>query len=381
MTILSLCAFAFFWDLVFIYAVDKLLFLDRGLSLVQIALLMSLWATANILFEVPSGILADKWPRKYLFIMSAAARALLCVMWFFADSFGGFLIGFFLLAISQSFLSGTAQAYVLDILLMTQKQKDFERIWGWVEASRAVGLALAWIVGGLVSTTSFTPALALSFASGTICFFIALSLPRITPLANAIEENPFRHLKRTLVYAMHHKILLRVFLFAFIVRSTYVVIDEYWAVFFDFLHVSPAIFGTLVGLATLLSSAANLIAYRFTKYAWKTVGFGTMCFSAILFSVFFSQSWIIILLMLALEFLMGVLYILVEGQVQIHAEPNKRATTASVASLFKETGIATGILFGWIASLADIRAGYLFLAIFLLLYFPITWILNRTHSI
>jgi MFS family permease len=373
--IFRLCCFGFFFDLVFIYAVDKLLFLDRGLSLVQIALLMSLWAAANLLFEVPSGILADKWNRRYLLITSAAARALLCVVWFFSNDFLGFLLGFVFLAISQASLSGTIQAYLYDSLAIHGREKQFERFWGRIEATRSIGLFCAWTVGGLVSTVSFSPALLLSFGSGLICVIFAYLLPNVAK-TKTIETNSFRHLKQTLLYAIGHKMILRVLLLTAIVRSSYVVIDEYWAVYFSFIDIPPAQFGFLVGVSTLAGGVAGLLAHRFANRPWKAIYTCTLIFAATLLAASFSNAWPIIVAMLALELTTSLMYVLTEGIVQKFSAQNQRATTSSIVSLLKEFGIVTGIIFGFIIEKIDLPAGYLFFAIFILMFFPISWILT-----
>lgn len=371
-----LCAFVFFWDLVFVYAIDKLLFLSRGLTMPQVALLMSVWAGANILLEIPSGILADRWNRKYLLVISGVARVLMCAAWLFVGSFWGFLVGLVFLAVSQSFLSGTAQAYLHDALSENGREEEFEQNWGLVESARLAGLAIAWTVGGLVSGTSYVPSIVLSLGSGVLCFLVALALPNIRRVIASTEENPFHHLAASLTYAWKHDAILRIFLFAAIVRSSYVIVDEYWSVFFDSLGVSPTVFGMLVGISTLSGSAAGLVAHRFKSRPWATIGAGTILLSVVLATSFFSRSVAVVPLMLSPELIVGVLYVLSEGQIQKHAAKDKRATISSVASLLKETGILTGIAFGWIVSRWDIRTGYLFFAAFVLLYFPVTWIVR-----
>ena len=68
----------------FYYPIFTILFLDFGLSIEDFAALNALWAASIVLFEVPSGALADKLGRKRLVVFSTwlmvVEMGLLCVM-------------------------------------------------------------------------------------------------------------------------------------------------------------------------------------------------------------------------------------------------------------------------------------------------------------
>lgn len=80
---------AFLWFRVlfnsrFYYPIFTILFLDFGLTIEQFAGLNALWAASIVLFEVPSGALADKLGRKRLVVLSSwlmvIEMSLLCFM-------------------------------------------------------------------------------------------------------------------------------------------------------------------------------------------------------------------------------------------------------------------------------------------------------------
>ncbi|HUW22275.1 MAG TPA: hypothetical protein VMW41_06455 [Candidatus Bathyarchaeia archaeon] len=62
--------YQFFFDLIFIYTVEKLFMLRRGLNLSQIGVLLFLWSIMTIILEVPSGAIADRWSRRKMLILS-----------------------------------------------------------------------------------------------------------------------------------------------------------------------------------------------------------------------------------------------------------------------------------------------------------------------
>lgn len=101
-------AFRVFFNSRFYYPVFTILFLDFGLTLEDFAILNAVWAATIVLFEVPSGALADTLGRKNLLVMAGALMvfeiALLC---FVPRDDHGVLFAVFLL---NRILSGVAEA-------------------------------------------------------------------------------------------------------------------------------------------------------------------------------------------------------------------------------------------------------------------------------
>jgi MFS family permease len=61
--------YLFLDDLVLLYPVYTLLFSDSGLSVWQISSLFVIWSVSSILFEVPSGAIADSTSRRRLLVI------------------------------------------------------------------------------------------------------------------------------------------------------------------------------------------------------------------------------------------------------------------------------------------------------------------------
>lgn len=99
-------AFRVFFNARFYYPVLGVLFLDLGLTLEQYALLNSVWAATILLFEIPSGALADLIGRKSMVVLAAALMVVEMAVFAFAPP-GPWL---FPLLILNRILSGTAEA-------------------------------------------------------------------------------------------------------------------------------------------------------------------------------------------------------------------------------------------------------------------------------
>ena len=114
--------FRMFFTARFYYPIYALLFLDYGLSLEQFGLLNGIWAVTIVLFEVPSGALADTLGRRKLLIFAGICMVLEMVVLLVAQVNGGglmftlFALNRILSGIAEAAASGADEALVYDSL-------------------------------------------------------------------------------------------------------------------------------------------------------------------------------------------------------------------------------------------------------------------------
>jgi hypothetical protein len=108
----TLHCYAFLDEFVLFYPVYVLLFVDTGLSVVEISTLFILWSGTGILLEVPSGVLADAVSRRLLLVVGPLCAAAGFGLWAAAPSYWAFAGGFVLWGAKGTFLSGALEALV-----------------------------------------------------------------------------------------------------------------------------------------------------------------------------------------------------------------------------------------------------------------------------
>jgi MFS family permease len=127
-------AFRVFFNSRFYYPIFTILFLDFGLTLQQFALLNAAWAAAIVIFEVPSGALADIVGRKNLLVFTGVLMvveiALLC---FVPKSslnllFVVFLINRVLSGLAEAAASGADEAIAYDTLKQEGLAAEWPRV-------------------------------------------------------------------------------------------------------------------------------------------------------------------------------------------------------------------------------------------------------------
>jgi len=160
-----------------IYAFYTILFIERGKSVTDIAILIALWSIFTIVFEVPTGILADRWNRRNMLAIAAVLQGLCFVLWFFSHTFLLFAIGFAFWALAGAFASGTEEGLIYDNLKSDGREKDFTEVYGkaqfYANAGAIVGIASAGILA------SFIPIEVIALISTVVCFLNVLFALRI----------------------------------------------------------------------------------------------------------------------------------------------------------------------------------------------------------
>ena len=169
--------YKFLSDCLPIYAFYTILFLNSGLSIAEISLLLALWSIFSIIADIPSGMLADRWNRRNMLVLSLLFKGICFVVWFFSYSFFMFTFGFVFWAISGAFASGTEEGLVYDNLKSDHCEEDFTKVYGralfFTNLGAIIGIASAGVMANFINLE------VIALISAAICFinmFFALQI-------------------------------------------------------------------------------------------------------------------------------------------------------------------------------------------------------------
>jgi predicted MFS family arabinose efflux permease len=142
-------------ELVPLYPLYALLFLDTGVSAAELSLLFAAWSVTALVTEVPAGALADRWSRRGALVLGGVLEAVAFVVWTLAPGFWGFAVGFAVWGVAGALVSGTVEALVYDGLAEVGAEAAFARVNGWmtsaellVQVPTAAAAGLLYAVGG-----------------------------------------------------------------------------------------------------------------------------------------------------------------------------------------------------------------------------------------
>jgi MFS family permease len=148
--------FTVFYNARAYYPVLAILFLDLGLTLDQFVLLNLIWATTILLFEVPSGALADTLGRRKLLIAAAGLMVLEMLCLLLAPRGGGAVLvalcvlNRVLSGLSEACASGADEALAYDSLPENARADAWDQLLATTMRWRSVGFVVAMVLGGLI---------------------------------------------------------------------------------------------------------------------------------------------------------------------------------------------------------------------------------------
>jgi MFS family permease len=161
-----------------IVGVNTLFLLDGGLSNVEAFAANAIYTLGLVLFEIPTGIVADTWGRRTSYLIGAAVQLvgnlLYYWMWHVKGPFFGWAIASLLLGFGYTFFSGALEAWLVDALKAAGYEGDLDPIFARNQIVTGVAMLVGSVAGGFIAQWSAlgTPYLVRA-ALQLISFFVA----------------------------------------------------------------------------------------------------------------------------------------------------------------------------------------------------------------
>ncbi len=248
------------------------------ISLLQVAILAAVFEATVLIFELPTGILADRHGRRLSVVLGFLGFGLSGLIFFAFRCFEGFLIAEIVFGISETFISGALEALAVDSL--DRKHRDgylptlFARRTAYKNAALIVGMIGGGLLAGRFLPYLFLPVILIAFAGVPIALLLREPKPSNTTAKS--DKTPLRSLIASVFSRSALPALFAVGLFA---NFTYEGVDQYWQVLFaELRRVDPVWFGliTSAGLVVVVVTADLLKRWYRHITAYLTVGFMLM---------------------------------------------------------------------------------------------------------
>ncbi len=139
----------------FIWGVNTLFLLDAGLSNAEAFAANAFFAVGQVIFEIPTGVVADTRGRRFSFILGAAtllaSTLLYLLMWQVQAPFIGWALASALLGLGFTFFSGATEAWLVDALKATGYEGDLETVFGRAQVVGGAAMLIGSVAGGVVA--------------------------------------------------------------------------------------------------------------------------------------------------------------------------------------------------------------------------------------
>lgn len=324
-----------------IYPLYAIMFTERGgLSIGEVSVLFAIWTVAALVFEVPTGLIADKYPRKYVLISGELINATAFLVWLFTPTFFGYAAGFVLWGAAYALKSGAYQALVYDELASTGESKGYTKMMSRIKATEFSGMLLAFTCAYLLSIggVNYNLLLVLSITTVAIAAGLLLLLPNVKNRQTdlLIESQP-KLLRRALNTVAKNSRIRIITAWLAIVGGFIGWYEEYTPLFDSTAGIPTKYIPLVISGALVVNILASLVAPRFESDSRAPKAL-LIC-SAGLMVIFSTLGWwlpLIVVLAHGGLVLLRVLRILLDAELQHVADSSMRATLGSIASLFSQ---------------------------------------------
>ncbi|HZT44703.1 MAG TPA: MFS transporter [Gaiellaceae bacterium] len=142
----------------FIWGINTLFLLDAGLSNLEAFAANAFFTAGMVLFEVPTGVVADVWGRRVSYLLGtltlAGSTFLYWLLWAANAPFWPWAIVSALLGLGFTFFSGAVEAWLVDALHFAAYDGSLEAVMGRGQMVGGAAMLGGSVLGGVVAQAS-----------------------------------------------------------------------------------------------------------------------------------------------------------------------------------------------------------------------------------
>jgi len=220
-----------------LFPVLSMALLYKGFSLSELAIVMGIFSLCAFLMEVPSGILADIFGRKRIFILANSFNIAASLLYIFLHGYWT-ILAVVMWASGKAFTSGSLDALLIDRFIEDNGTEKLPAVTGTLALLETVSLAAGSILGGFLPalTREVFPALgtydlnlmAKCAIGGIILLLSCLFLKEEPKIRSAVRRGISEHIKKSALFVRGNKTVLLLIAGVFCAGFFISTIETYW---------------------------------------------------------------------------------------------------------------------------------------------------------
>jgi MFS family permease len=139
----------------FIWGINTLFLLDAGLSNTEAFAANAFFTLGQLVFEIPTGVVADTRGRRFSFLLGAGtllvSTLMYLVMWNIHAPFWGWALASAFLGLGFTFFSGATEAWLVDALKATGYTGALETVFGRAQVVGGAAMLVGTVGGGVIA--------------------------------------------------------------------------------------------------------------------------------------------------------------------------------------------------------------------------------------
>lgn len=377
-----------------IWGINTLFLLDAGLSNLEAFAANAFFTAGMVLFEVPTGVIADLKGRRLSFLLGAATLAVSTILYVFLWQQDAPFLAWagvsMLLGLGFTFFSGAMEAWLVDALTATGYKDNVENIFAKGQIAIGAAMLVGSIGGGVIAqATNLGVPYVVRGVILVITFVLAFILMRDLGFTPAQGKHPVKEVKKIVDHSITHglknppvrwvmltaPLVSGVAVYGFYALQPYLL--ELWG--------DPQAY-SIAGLAAAILAGAQIAGGLLTPHIGRylrrrtTILFVGTAFSAgaIALMGLLANFWMVIFLVV----IWGILYAAVTPMRQAYINglipTEQRATVLSFDSLLGSSGgVVTQPILGRAADAWSYATSYTISGGIYALALPFAWLAQR----
>ncbi|KAB3534485.1 MFS transporter [Alkaliphilus pronyensis] len=374
-----------FTDLLILGPVIVLYLVAKGLSFTEIMLLQSIAAFAVVVFEVPTGAIADKYSRKLSVILGLVLWVISLTMYILGERFIVLATAEIIFSLGLCFKSGADNAIIYDSLKLLNREGQYSRIEGLASSLALYAQAIGSIIAGFVYEINIHLPMIISIGFIILTIIIAFSFkePSIHNDGQKTKTKYFNQILESCKYVLNHEKLKAIMLFSMVFFAFYRAGFWYFQPYMENVNIPVRYFGIIFMVFNIVAAYSSKRSHLFIEKTKPR----TLLSLALLIIVSFIllgivKVWIGVAAILLQQMARGFYRPTITKYLNKHIPNDKRATMLSFHSL--GTNIAAAVtlpLMGLIRDSTDIFSTHLItaFAMIILIIFVTKYMNNRLN--
>lgn len=381
----------------FIWGINTIFLLNAGLSNLQAFAANAFFTAGQVLFEVPTGVIADTYGRRTSYLLGcitlASSTLLYLYMWQIRGPFWGWASSSVLLGLGFTFFSGALEAWLVDALKATGFKGSLDGVFAKGQIVGGIAMLTGSIMGGVIAqfTNLGVPYVLRATVLG-INFLTAFFLMHDLGFSPKKPKNLLKEMKKIFAHSIDHGLGNRPVRWVMLAAPFATGVS-----FYVFYALQPFLLklygdekaywiaGLVAALVAVAQIAGGLMAVHIKKlFSKRTTALlaGTMFTSVILFLVAFVNNFYVALFLI---FLWGLIFAAItpirSAYINGLIPSEQRATVLSFDSLMGSGGgIVIQPILGRVADVWNYPVSYGVSALFQVAGLPFIFLARREKA-
>ena len=349
--LLPLYLASFSQGLVFWFAIEKVFMTHIGFTAASIAIVAIVINLTGLLLEIPSGILADRWSRKGVIILSSAALAAASILLGLSNSVLEYTVVSILIGVYFALHSGTYDSIVYDTMLEENGTRHgYEKYYGFVALSASAGMVISSLIGGVVANNfGLSTAYFLSVPGGIVAIVCLLFFKEPKLHKSSVDLHIGRHIKDTFKIVLQKgyfaHLLITIVLLSLVLEFM-LEVDQLWPLA---LALPIVLYGPLNALLLFAYGLASPLAAKLVNSRLSLMSSVLAVFFTLMLIV--SNITVVVIAQAGLIAILSALVTLLMGRLHDYLPSQLRSGGASTVSTLRTlTFMPLVFVFGWITT-------------------------------